>query len=164
MMAMMRMLLGSVLLLAIFNFGPAMASTPPVTIQAQEPTQTENDEHQTPLMLAIRDTDLKVFKSLLDHEDVNARDEEGQTPFPLNSPRPRYTEQARHNKVQGAVLARVLVGADGSVKQVRITKGLPDGLTNQAILAAYNLRFKPAMKDGKPVAFWQAIYIEFKLR
>jgi TonB family protein len=87
-----------------------------------------------------------------------------QKPTPLNNPQPRYTEEARKNKIQGTVNARVLVGVDGAVKQVRITRGLPDGLDEQAIQAAYQIRFRPAMKGGQPVAFWQAVSIEFNLR
>jgi TonB family protein len=59
---------------------------------------------------------------------------------------------------------RVLVSADGSVKMVRILTSLPDGLTEEAIRAAYQIKFKPAMKDGQPVAFWQAVEVEFNLR
>lgn len=82
----------------------------------------------------------------------------------LNVPKPQYTEEARRNQVQGIVIARVLVGVDGQVKQVRITRGLPDGLDEQALAAAYRLRFEPAMKDGKPVQFWQSVQIEFNLK
>ena len=53
---------------------------------------------------------------------------------------------------------------DGTVKQVKIVRGLPDGLDEQAVQAAYQLRFRPAMKNGKPVQFWQAISIEFNLK
>lgn len=84
-------------------------------------------------------------------------------PIPLNSPQPRYTEEARNNKIEGNVTMRVRVGADGQVKQVRIVRGLPDGLDEQAIQAAYQLKFKPAMKDGKPVAYWMPVLVEFNL-
>ncbi len=87
-----------------------------------------------------------------------------QGPIPLNRPRPNYTEEARKNKIQGVIRARVLISADGAVKNVRIVRHLPDGLDEEAIRAAYQLRFKPAMKNGQPVAFWQAIDIEFNLR
>jgi protein TonB len=87
-----------------------------------------------------------------------------QKPMALNLPSPRYTEEARKNKIQGTVITKVLVGADGTVKQVRIVRGLPDGLDEQAIQAAYQIRFRPAMKGGQPVAFWQAVQIEFNLR
>ena len=85
-------------------------------------------------------------------------------PVMLNRPRPNYTEEARKNKIQGVVVARLLVGADGSVKQVKIARGLADGLNEEAIRAAYQIRFKPAMKGGQPVSYWQAIEIEFNLR
>jgi TonB family protein len=87
-----------------------------------------------------------------------------QRPVPINAPAPRYTEIARQHGVEGVITARILVDGDGNVKQVRITRGLPDGLDEQAIYAAYALKFKPALKDGIPVAFWQAISIEFHLR
>jgi hypothetical protein len=37
-------------------------------------------------------------------------------PVALNLPRPNYTEDARKNKIQGTVRARVLVGSDGMVR------------------------------------------------
>jgi TonB family protein len=84
-------------------------------------------------------------------------------PIPLNSPTPRYSEQARNNNTQGTVTLRLLIGADGLVKQVRVVRGLPDGLNEQAIQVAYQLKFKPAMKDGVPVPYWQTVTIEFNL-
>jgi TonB family protein len=83
-------------------------------------------------------------------------------PVMLNSPQPRYTDEARLRKVSGAVTLRVLVGADGSVKEAIVISGLPYGLDEQAIQAVYQARFKPAMKDGRPVEFWFRIVIEFK--
>jgi TonB family protein len=85
-------------------------------------------------------------------------------PIPLNNPQPRYTEEARKNKIQGTVKVRVLIGPDGTVKRVTVLRGLPDGLDEQAIQAAYQMRFKPAMKAGQPVAYLQAVDIEFNLR
>jgi TonB family protein len=85
-------------------------------------------------------------------------------PMPLNRPQPQYTEEALKNKIEGSVLARVLVGADGSVKQVKISRGLPDGLNEQAIQAAYKIRFRPAMKSGQPVAYWIPVEIAFTIR
>ncbi len=85
-------------------------------------------------------------------------------PRVLNSAQPRYTEEARRNHVLGAVDLRLLVGTDGAVKQVRVTKALPDGLTEQAIRAAYELRFEPARKNGEPVEYWMPVIVEFNLK
>jgi len=85
-------------------------------------------------------------------------------PIPLNQPRPNYTEEARQNKVQGVVRAQILIGSDGLVKQVRIQRGLPYGLNEEAIRAASQMRFRPAIKNGVAVAFWTALDVEFNLR
>ena len=85
-------------------------------------------------------------------------------PVRLSSPALQYTEAARNNNIQGTVILRVLVGEDGKVQQVRVVRGLPDGLTEQAIAAARQTKFKPAMKDGKPVPYWVALEMEFNIR
>jgi len=84
-------------------------------------------------------------------------------PVRLSSPRPHYTEAARANKTQGTVIMRVLVDENGDVKAVRVVRGLPDGLTEQAVDSARQAKFKPAMKDGKPVEFWIALEMNFNL-
>jgi protein TonB len=85
-------------------------------------------------------------------------------PIALNLPRPNYTEEARKNKIQGTVRARVLVGSDGTVKQVTIVRGLPDGLNEEAIRAASQIRFRPATKGGRAVAFWTTLEVDFNIR
>jgi TonB family protein len=84
-------------------------------------------------------------------------------PVLLNHPLPEYTEEARRNKVQGNVVLRLLVDETGSVKNIRLVRGLPDGLNEKAIEAGYKLRFKPAMKDGKAVSYSTLVEMTFKL-
>jgi TonB family protein len=84
-------------------------------------------------------------------------------PVLLSRVKPRYTDQARQNRIQGTVILRVLVSAEGSVTQVRVVRGLPDGLTEQAVEAARQAKFKPALKDGKPVPFWVVLELGFSL-
>jgi TonB family protein len=85
-------------------------------------------------------------------------------PFILNHPRPNYTERARHDKVQGIVRIRILIGKNGSVQKMRAITGLPGGLTRQAYKAASQMQFIPATKDTQPVDFWQAFEVEFNVR
>jgi TonB family protein len=102
-----------------------------------------------------------------DGGDPRARDFQPQVdsrPVALNRPRPNYTEEARKEKISGIVRVRALVGADGAVKQVRIQSGLPGGLNEEAIRAAFQMRFRPAVKDGQAVNYWVPIDIEFNLR
>lgn len=85
-------------------------------------------------------------------------------PVPLNAIFPRYTEDARANQIQGIVILRVHVGADGTVQGISVVRGLSHGLTEQAIAAARQTTFKPAMKDGKPVPYWLPVELEFIIR
>lgn len=85
-------------------------------------------------------------------------------PVALNRPRPNYTEEARKNKIQGTIRLRMLVGNNGMVRQVRPITFLSDGLTEEAIRAAMQMRFRPAMRGGRAVDYWIPVDIEFNLR
>ncbi|HZS04328.1 MAG TPA: TonB family protein [Blastocatellia bacterium] len=73
-------------------------------------------------------------------------------PVVLYKEKAKYTEEARQNKIQGVVLLSMIVTAEGTVRDVRVVRGLPDGLTESAIEAAKKMKFKPATKNGEPVA------------
>jgi TonB family protein len=85
-------------------------------------------------------------------------------PVMISVEKPSYTEKARDNRVKGNVVMRVLVGADGTVKDVRIVRGLPDGLNEEAIKSMYKARFKPATRNGQPIEFWITTEATFNLR
>jgi TonB family protein len=77
----------------------------------------------------------------------------------LFKPEPAYTEDAREHKVSGVVRLRVVLAADGRVKGILVVKGLPNGLTEKAVAAARQIKFKPATIDGRPVA--QLVVLEY---
>lgn len=62
----------------------------------------------------------------------------------------QYTDQARVNNVQGTVTLRVTFLASGGIGSISTIKGLPYGLTEQAIAAARNIRFEPELVNGQP--------------
>lgn len=63
-------------------------------------------------------------------------------------PKPSYTDAARQAQVQGTVILRVTFNANGSIGSISPVKGLPNGLTEQAIASARSMRFEPAMVNG----------------
>lgn len=75
----------------------------------------------------------------------------------------KYTEAARQNRVQGTVVVSVVFTADGRVSGARVSRGLPDGLNDEAIKAAQKIKFRPAMKNGQPVSVRMAIEFTFNL-
>jgi TonB family protein len=74
-----------------------------------------------------------------------------------------YTEEARANEVQGTVILNVVFGADGTIGDIRVVRGLTNGLTDQAIKAAQAIRFSPATVDGKPVSVRGNLEFSFNL-
>ncbi|MEO7539374.1 MAG: TonB family protein [Pyrinomonadaceae bacterium] len=66
----------------------------------------------------------------------------------ISKPRPGYTDSARQNNVQGTVILRVTFLASGQVGSISAVKGLPNGLTEQAIAAARRISFEPKKVDG----------------
>ena len=81
----------------------------------------------------------------------------------LSKPSPRYTEEAREMRVQGDVTLEVRFTAAGSVEVLRVVNGLGHGLDEQARVAAQQIRFKPATRDGKAVDQVSLIHIAFQL-
>jgi TonB family protein len=81
----------------------------------------------------------------------------------LRKPEPTYTEEARGNQTTGTVILRCIFGANGRVFAFHIVAGLPHGLTAKAILAAREIKFIPATKDGRPVSMWMELQYNFNL-
>ncbi|MDQ3817520.1 MAG: energy transducer TonB [Acidobacteriota bacterium] len=76
---------------------------------------------------------------------------------------PQYTEQARANMIEGTVVLRAVVAENGWLKSIRVVSGLPDGLTEKALEAAGQMKFSPAIKDGRTVAQYIQIEYNFNL-
>jgi TonB family protein len=74
-----------------------------------------------------------------------------------------YTQEAREKNIQGVVVLSVVFGSDGTIKAVRVERGLPYGLTEKAIEAARAIRFEPAMMDGNPVSVRGNLEFSFNL-
>jgi len=70
----------------------------------------------------------------------------------LSKPTPNYTAEARKKRVEGTVVLRVVLRADGSIGTVSVVSGLPNGLSERAIAAARSIKFEPAQKNGVAVS------------
>jgi protein TonB len=75
---------------------------------------------------------------------------------------PEYPELAREAGIEGKVIVRVLVGADGFVHTGEVLESVL-GLDDAALVAARTAVFRPAQQQGRPVPAWIVIPIEFVL-
>jgi TonB family protein len=84
-------------------------------------------------------------------------------PTKIFSPQPLYTEDARRAGVQGVVILEAVVDSDGTVRNVKVLKGLPMGLDKSAVDAVMTWRYEPAKLEGKPVPVYFTFTISFSL-
>lgn len=76
---------------------------------------------------------------------------------------PDYSQEARDARVQGTVLLRMILEADGVPGEIHVSRSMGHGLDEKAIEAVRRWKFEPATKDGKPVAVVINIDVAFHL-
>jgi periplasmic protein TonB len=76
---------------------------------------------------------------------------------------PEYSEEARKAKYQGTVVLYVVVDEKGNPRDLKVVRALGLGLDQKAIEAVQKWRFKPGLKDGKPVPVAAQIEVNFRL-
>ena len=76
-----------------------------------------------------------------------------------------YPESAQSSGFEGTVVVDTYIDETGRVIGVKVLEGFPGtGLDEAAVSAIWKTRFKPAKREGKPVAVWLSIPIVFRLR
>jgi TonB family protein len=84
-------------------------------------------------------------------------------PVPLYKVEPEYSEEARKAKFQGTVVLSIVVDESGNPTRLKVVRALGLGLDEKAIEAVQKWRFKPAYKDGRPVAVMATVEVNFRL-
>jgi len=131
---------------------PTPDEPPPVTAEKNQDYRCSDDGS----LARILDTE-DIGEDVLSAKEVDVRAEI------TSKPKPGYTKEARREGIQGFVVLKVLLSGRGKVARIRVTKGLPGGLTENAIRAACKMEFKPALKNGQPVAQWVTAEYVFRL-
>ena len=134
----------------------------PTPLVADEPPPVTAEKNQD-----YRCTEDGSLARILDPDDigelvVSAKEVDARATITAK-PKPTYTKEARRIGVQGFVVLKVLLSARAKVGRIRVVKGLPAGLTENAIRAACKMEFKPATKGGQPVAQWVTAEYVFRL-
>lgn len=79
--------------------------------------------------------------------------------------KPTYTNRAMMARIEGSVMLELVVRADGTPANIRVTRSLdPDGLDGEAVRAASQWRFAPGRLNGNPVDVVASIQIDFHVR
>lgn len=82
----------------------------------------------------------------------------------LSNPPPAYPLAARRRGIEGTVVLRVEVSADGRAARIEIKKSSNSEILDQAALAAVrSWRFVPAKRGAQTIIAWVDVPITFKL-
>jgi protein TonB len=84
-------------------------------------------------------------------------------PIPIYTPDPEFSEEARKAKFSGNVVVSLIVGADGRPRSVHVLRGVGMGLDEKAIEAVQQYKFKPATQNGKAVAVYLNVEVNFQI-
>ena len=118
----------------------------------------------------------KTFKQDLDakkaHQETEKKFVEYDTPptpvggFKALGKHLVYPELARKAGIEGKVMIEVKINLDGSVTEAKVLESLGEsnGCDEAAILALKSVKWKPALKDDKPVTCCVNVPLLFKLK
>src|SRR5580698_880635 len=79
---------------------------------------------------------------------------------PIKTQKAAYPDQAREKQLQGQVMVKMLVSETGDVDSVEVLSGDPI-LAKAAVEAAAKWKFKPFIKNGKPVQVFTKVPFDF---
>ena len=81
----------------------------------------------------------------------------------LHEVRPTYSEPARRAGVEGVVILELVIDTEGAVQSVKVLRGLPLGLTESAVRAAEQWRFKPCFFNERPTSVRFTLTVSFNI-
>ena len=85
-------------------------------------------------------------------------------PVKISDVQPQYTEIARKARIQGVVILQTIIDKNGNITDVKVLKNLPMGLGDAAVSAVRQWRYEPATLNGKPVAVYFNLTVNFQLQ
>lgn len=65
--------------------------------------------------------------------------------------KPKYTTEGQRDKIQGSVILSAILSKDGTISELKVVRGLGYGLDEEAIKAAYLIKFIPGKKNDQPI-------------
>jgi periplasmic protein TonB len=84
-------------------------------------------------------------------------------PIAIYTPDPEFSEEARKAKFSGNVVVSLIVDKDGHPRNVHVLRGVGMGLDEKAVEAVQQYKFKPALKNGAPVAVYLNVEVNFQI-
>ena len=156
------------------RFNPGMHNGDPVTVAVSlevsikscvvEGTDSAGNKTESLKMRSLPEQKVGEWRELQGKMQAKELGHGFSSPLPLNDVAAQYTGQAGQAHIQGKCLVSLVVDEHGMPKDLRVVKGLDPGLDQNALYAANQYRFRPAIKNGKAVPLMITVEINFQLR
>ncbi len=85
-------------------------------------------------------------------------------PVAVKKIEPNYTDVARKASIVGIVIVEAIIDEHGNVDNVKVIKGLPMGLSEEAVTAVRKWKFRPGTMNGKAVPVIFNLTVNFTLK
>jgi TonB family protein len=106
---------------------------------------------------------LLPIAALRAQDRIYKMDEGVAAPKLIRKVEPKYTQEAKDAKVEGAVVISVVINTSGQVSQAEVERSLEPGLDANAIDAVRQWVFEPGRLKGEPVSVRATIEVNFRL-
>lgn len=115
--------------------------------------------------LGVHETALDPDLELDPNASVDdAVDSDVEAPESIFAPAPRYTSRARRVRYQGEIPVRMIVDAEGCVRTVEPRRREVFGLVQRTVETMSTWVFRPAFRNGEPVAVFYDLTSTFRLQ
>ena len=84
-------------------------------------------------------------------------------PILVTRVKPDYTRAAQMAGLEGDVVLEAVIDERGRVTDLQVLRGLDPGLDQAAVDAVRRWRFKPSLRNGKPVKVFYILTVHFRL-
>ena len=84
-------------------------------------------------------------------------------PVLIYAPMSEFSDEARRNKYQGVCMISLIIDVQGTPRNPVVIQPLGEGLDEKALEAIARYKFKPGMKNGRPVATRIVVAVNFRL-
>jgi TonB family protein len=126
---------------------------PGISLGGPAPAKKDGPHDSAPKKEAPLVKKEKVIAPKNDNPEEDNCTEAPSKPAPTQRPTEiEYTQEARANGVEGRLVLKISVGADGSVLKVEVVSSVDPALDAAAIAAVKTWVFKPSMRCGKALA------------
>jgi TonB family protein len=81
----------------------------------------------------------------------------------VDNPAPVYPPEAKQRHIQGKVVLALMIDTTGTTKDIRVLTSPDQALTDSAIAAVSQWRYRPYLLNGSPVDVRSTVEVNFKL-